>query len=263
MIKGYSSLKTLATESTRGSVGAGLVGLSLLFFFLAIRETSADSRTSLAVLGGVLLIIGLSLLFAGRRTVQANARVMSHGVVTTGTITEITRLSLQLSARRTIQLTPDLSRSRFVIHYTYLDQQGSTRHGKSGNLPYDTVLVWRVGDIAEVRYDSQKPERSVWTGLEPQERLRQYRLSPGQLEEDVGVSIGVVTAIEPGRQIEERRIFYTCLDTSGNPFKGMAELSADEIASLGPEVEHPLRIAFDPDNPASYPGVLAPKDTDS
>ncbi len=50
------------------------------------------------------------------------------------------------------------------IRYRYRDLYGVEHEGRSGFLPPSVGSGWREGDTGQVKFDPQKPEKSIWLG---------------------------------------------------------------------------------------------------
>jgi len=52
----------------------------------------------------------------------------------------------------------------WAIEYEYRDHLGETHEARSGPISTADVLRWKVGDACAVRFDRDRPDRSVWLG---------------------------------------------------------------------------------------------------
>jgi uncharacterized protein DUF3592 len=53
---------------------------------------------------------------------------------------------------------------QYVIRYAYRDLQGQVHHAQSYYMPPQEARAWNTGDTGMVRFDSQRPDLSVWVG---------------------------------------------------------------------------------------------------
>ena len=119
----------LAKRSSSIRIGAGLVGLGLLFvIFVGLdviegRWTSSSQAmlwvaACIALLGGVLVAIGV-------RRGRARWRVLDEGLSTEATVTAVTQSRMQT----TVHDAPS-----WTIRYRYQDKRGRIFKGQSGDL---------------------------------------------------------------------------------------------------------------------------------
>lgn len=149
----------LAKRSSSIRIGAGLVGLGLLFvFFVGLDVIEGRSNSSsqamlwvaacFALLGGVLVAIGV-------RCGRARWRVLDEGLSTEATVTAVTQSRMQT----TVHDAPS-----WMIRYRYQDNRGRSFRGQSGDLSQEEAENWEVGDTAMIRFDGQRPSISGWSG---------------------------------------------------------------------------------------------------
>ena len=101
--------------------------------------------------GAVAVIIGGTALFvlvAKIARERTERRLSTEGLLATGRITAIERRSLPAG--------------HWEIHYSYPDQEGGERQGKSWALRPAEVSGWSVGDRCRVRYDEKDPALSLF-----------------------------------------------------------------------------------------------------
>ena len=133
----------LAKRSSSIRIGAGLVGLGLLFvIFVGLdviegRWTSSSQAilwvtACIALLGGVLVAIGV-------RRGRARWRVLDEGLSTEATVTAVTQSRMQT----TVHDAPS-----WTIRYRYQDKRGRIFKGQSGDLSQEEAENWEVGDTA-------------------------------------------------------------------------------------------------------------------
>jgi Protein of unknown function (DUF3592) len=149
----------LATRSSSIRIGAGLVGLGLLFVIFvgldAIEGRSSSSSQGMlwvaacfALLGGVLVAIGV-------RRGRARWRVADEGLSTEATVTAVTQSRMQTTAG---------DAPSWMIRYRYQDTRGQSLEGHSGDLIQEEAENWEVGDTAMIRFDGRRPGTSAWIG---------------------------------------------------------------------------------------------------
>lgn len=156
-------LWTLAKRSRPAVLGLGLLSLGLLFILMVARDLFRGDRSAswMAVIGLFLLLLGGLLAGTGWRRAKRQLRIARDGIDTKATVTAVRRARLQLTGSRY-----DLSTrgGTQIIRYSYVDQLGRARQGKSGYLPFDQAMRWKPGDTGAVRFDADDPTESVWMG---------------------------------------------------------------------------------------------------
>lgn len=109
-------------------------------------------------LGAVAVVAGAALLFVLAIRVsreRTERRLAAEGLSASAVVTAIDRLRLPMA--------------HWAIRYSYRDQDGSDRQGKSWTLREDEVTGWRVGDRCRVRYDRKDPAVSLFVERLPPE----------------------------------------------------------------------------------------------
>lgn len=114
--------------------------LPVVFLFLGV---------SLTLIGGS--IVGRALLLA-----RARIGLSRRGITVTGTVTDVVEIGLRVNRR-----TP------WRLRYRYVDHRGAEHRGMSGNLSAAEATHWHTGSAGAVRYDRDRPGRSVWLGNQP------------------------------------------------------------------------------------------------
>jgi hypothetical protein len=93
-------------------------------------------------------LVGFGAILAWRNDVRRWA-IERGGILRAATISEVQTLVLDGGA------------PSFKAKYHYLDDAGVEHHGWSPQLGYDPTLR-STGNQCEIRFDAQRPERSVW-----------------------------------------------------------------------------------------------------
>jgi hypothetical protein len=101
--------------------------------------------------GCVFAPVGGVLVLKDVRRLRMERRLLQSGLVTEGTVTEVTESHLRVN-RRTL----------WVIHYRYQDHLGRPHEGQSGYLDAEEAAMWRNGDTGTVRFDRHHPGHSLW-----------------------------------------------------------------------------------------------------
>jgi hypothetical protein len=104
-------------------------------------------------------LLGLLLFLAGLRRVWIWHRLVGHGMRATGTVSAVEGASFgsDWSGR-------GVSEWQQSIRYRYEDDMGRAHQGRSGYLSSAEASRWRVGDRCDIRFDRERPARSVWIG---------------------------------------------------------------------------------------------------
>jgi hypothetical protein len=123
-------------SSNRLAPGAGFAG-PLLFLLVGMTITGA---------GGVLVVRAL------RRILEAR-RLLRLGRATAATVSGVDATNISVNGRQ-----------QFKVRYSYRDEQDRTHAGDSGYLGWDEAARWNPGDRVSIRYDSNRPDESVWIG---------------------------------------------------------------------------------------------------
>jgi Protein of unknown function (DUF3592) len=109
------------------------------------------SAVAMIALGSVLALLGGGFLSWSAMRSWRERRLVRSGLAAQGTILAIEPSSLAVNRVR-----------QWNVRYRYRDHLGQTREGSSGPLPPDEANAVKVGDSVDVRYDSERPEQSVW-----------------------------------------------------------------------------------------------------
>jgi len=98
------------------------------------------------VAGGI--IFGLSV-----RSRLESRRLLRHGLLAEGQITKVYETSVRINRM-----------SQWRLDYRFTDYMGRPQEGRSAYLAPEEALRWKEGDSGEVRYDKNRPKRSLWVG---------------------------------------------------------------------------------------------------
>ena len=118
-------------------------------------ESEGFIPTLLTVIGGLVASAGVALGIKGRRDSGRQARATRQGYATQATVTEVAESPLSVNRVQ-----------QWVISYTYSDHEGQQHSGQSPYLAPEEAASWKVGDMARIRYEFKRPERSSWMGRE-------------------------------------------------------------------------------------------------
>lgn len=123
----------------------------------SVRLAGRDGSGSwiAAAVGGGIALVGAVLFSIGGRALVRRWRIYRTGTSAPGTVTDVRETNVRVN-----------NRTQWAVHYTYRDHVGQTRTGDSGPLPPGEAQEWQQGDTGLVRFDPERPERSVWVGKE-------------------------------------------------------------------------------------------------
>jgi hypothetical protein len=137
-------------------------GRSVRIQYLASWRTSrlaGQSESYLPLLitvpGALVAIAGFTLGFKGIRGCVKQVRANQRGYATEATVTEVVESPLSVNRVQ-----------EWVISYVYRDHEGQEHSGRSPDLTPEEASTWKVGDVARIRYDFNRPEDSSWMGRE-------------------------------------------------------------------------------------------------
>ena len=97
-----------------------------------------------AIAGGVIFGIGVRGSLRGRR-------IRETGMTAEAVITRVKMTNVRINRRR---------QARVV--YEFRDDRGEKRTGKGPYMPLDEAERWKSGDRITIKYDRDRPQRSVW-----------------------------------------------------------------------------------------------------
>jgi hypothetical protein len=103
-------------------------------------------------LGGILTSLGGFIVLRARNLLRTQTRLQREGITATATVSEIRTSSMRINGAPHV-----------AMHYRYQDDRGRSYTGKE-YLSLEEAARWKEGDQATVRYDRQKPNRSIWIG---------------------------------------------------------------------------------------------------
>ena len=107
----------------------------------------------------IYLLPGLLLFLVGLRRLWIWHRLVGHGVRATGTVSAIKRPLFGSDWKGR-----GVSDWQGIIQYRYEDEKGEAHQGRSGYLSLAEASRWHVGDRCEIRFDRERPARSMWIG---------------------------------------------------------------------------------------------------
>jgi hypothetical protein len=116
----------------------------------------AESGASAVLLAAVgFLVVGGVLLFSGMRLERGDARLRRDGVLVEARVAGVTAASVEIDG---------VEQGR--IEYTFADAQGRPQRGRSRMMPLHDAQRFSAGDRGYVRYERERPARSMWLGRE-------------------------------------------------------------------------------------------------
>jgi Protein of unknown function (DUF3592) len=104
-------------------------------------------------LGGVFAPVGGVVLLKAVRRLRTERRLLRTGLVTEGTVTEVTETNVHFNNRRL-----------WTIRYRYQDHLGKLHEGRSGYLDAEEAAACHIGGTGIVRFDRHHPAHSLWMG---------------------------------------------------------------------------------------------------
>jgi Protein of unknown function (DUF3592) len=136
----------------------------LSIVYLPGRPTSSrvvgESQWMLPVVflfvGGTLTLVGGSVVARALLLAWARIGLGRRGITVTGTVTDVVEAGMGMNRR-----TP------WRLQYRYVDHRGLEHRGVSGDLSAADAAQWQPGNTGTVRYDRDRPNRSVWLGNQP------------------------------------------------------------------------------------------------
>lgn len=104
------------------------------------------------VIGGIVTSLGGFILLRVRSRMRSREQVQREGVTTEATVVELRWANIRINRVQ-----------QCLLRYRYRDDRG-TSHTGTEHLSPDEADAWKVGDTGTIRYDSRRPNRSVWIG---------------------------------------------------------------------------------------------------
>lgn len=117
----------------------------------AADASGMGSAVAMIALGTVLALVGGGFLTWSAMRSWRERRLVRSGHAARGTIVAIEPSSLAVNRVR-----------QWNVRFRYRDNLGQTREGSSGPLPPEEAHAVDLGDTVEIRFDSERPEQSVW-----------------------------------------------------------------------------------------------------
>jgi len=119
-----------------------------------VEGTESGASTVGLAAGGFLLVGGV-LLFSAMRLERDDARLRRDGVLVEARVAGVTATTVEIDG---------VQQGR--IEYTFADQQGRPQRGRSRMMPLRDAQSFSVGARGYVRYERERPARSLWLGHE-------------------------------------------------------------------------------------------------
>jgi hypothetical protein len=116
-------------------------------------ESSEANRYVFPGIGLVAALIGAVLSGRALRSATTKARIWSQGTSADATVAAVEETNVKVNRR-----------PMWVVRYQYRDHSGQTHDGTSEYMEADKANTWKKGDSIRVRFDPEKPRRSVWVG---------------------------------------------------------------------------------------------------
>jgi hypothetical protein len=101
-------------------------------------------------LGGAFAIAGAVIAFFGIRGARRQRRLHETGLMTDAVVTDVRAARLRVNGRQ-----------QGRVHYEFRDYQGGLHTGESSYMSLEDALQWKQGDRIRIRYDRDRPQRSV------------------------------------------------------------------------------------------------------
>jgi Protein of unknown function (DUF3592) len=106
-----------------------------------------------SALGSLLAISGLIILWRAVARRKFTERLLREGSRAQAEVVEI------FATHFRINRVP-----QWAIRYRYRDLFGGTHEGRTPPMPPDQAQHWKPGDRGEVRFETRRPQRSIWVG---------------------------------------------------------------------------------------------------
>jgi len=106
-----------------------------------------------AALGGLFALSGALILWRAAVRRRFVADLLREGARADGEVIEV--LPTNVRVNRVPQ---------WAIRYRYRDYAGNSHEARTPPMPQEEARRWRPGERGEVRYESARPQRSVWRG---------------------------------------------------------------------------------------------------
>lgn len=135
------------------------------------------SAYGMMILGGLFALVGGFFLLSNVRRFIRERRLLRHGMTAQGTVVAVEASNFAVNRVR-----------QWNVRYRYQDHFGQRQEGTSSPVPPDEAHAVHVGDTVEVRFDSERPEQSMWvkTPSDEPRPSRWKRLQP------IAVILGVL-----------------------------------------------------------------------
>ena len=105
------------------------------------------------ILGGVFSISGGIIFFRSLIGFLTDRRLAGTGIPCEARVTEVGPTHVSINRR-----------PQWRVHYEYRDMMGQTHQGRSGYLSEQEASEWQAGRSTQIKYDQNKPAKSVWLG---------------------------------------------------------------------------------------------------
>lgn len=117
------------------------------------QSLDLESSVILGLMGAIFGPVGGFLFLRGWRQRQLRRRLEREGLVAEGTVVAVVERNIRINR---VPL--------WTIRYQYSDFTGQSHEGQSRLLWPEEAQDWKVGDTGTVRYDSARPQQSLWVG---------------------------------------------------------------------------------------------------
>ena len=143
----------LTMRSRAAKYGFMFLGLAAMFFYFVFEDYQQhrpnDTMTSIAVL---FLCTGGALFLFARHRANEQVTLMKTGLPGQAVITAVGKVKFMKSGDTFTEL-----------EYRY-ETSGQTHEGKTALLAQEATPAWKVGDRGNIKFDAERPGRSVWIG---------------------------------------------------------------------------------------------------
>jgi hypothetical protein len=107
-------------------------------------------------MGVVFTSIGVLCLGFGIPRILSDARMRRHGVLTEATVTEVIHENVTVNNAKQAR-----------VGYHFNDERGLRQEGQSPLMPEPDAAQWTAGRKVYVKYDRDRPSKSLWIGPQP------------------------------------------------------------------------------------------------
>jgi len=117
------------------------------------QKSNWPAVAAFTTLGLIFIAVGVPLSMFGIREIRRQRQLWSTGTTVPAVVTAVKPSSTRINGVL-----------QWEIHYAYTDASGGKHNGKSNTMPEEQAKHWRSGDRANVRFDPNAVDSSIWLG---------------------------------------------------------------------------------------------------